>query len=154
MALDAAVEVRGPAGSRTVRLEDFYVLPSVRIDGETVLTTGEFVSAIVVPAESATGRQCYFKLMQRGAWDFALASISAVRRADGGVRMVLGGVAPIPWRVSGSVEEDIASGALSSDDFATLAERALYDARPLARNGYKVDLARTLLIRAMEFLSA
>jgi xanthine dehydrogenase YagS FAD-binding subunit len=152
-ALDAAVQIAGPSGTRTAPMGEFYVLPEQRLDHETTLQAGEFVAAVDIPPASAGGQQCYLKLMQRGAWDFALASIAAVRRKDGNVRMVLGGVAPIPWRVDHSVEEDVASGGLSDDDRATLAERALYDARPLAKNGYKVELAKTLLIRAMEFLS-
>jgi xanthine dehydrogenase YagS FAD-binding subunit len=153
-ALEADVLVEGRSGTRAVSLSDFYVRPDRRLDRETVLEHGEFVSAVRVPVQANTPRQCYLKVMQRGAWDFALASIAAVKRADGGVRMVLGGVAPVPWRVDHSVEEDVASGGLSSDDFATLAERALYDARPLAKNGYKVHLSKTLLVRAMEFLTS
>jgi hypothetical protein len=61
--------------------------------------------------------------MQRGAWDFALASIAAIRRDDGSVRMAMGGVAPRPWRVPESVEEDVASGGLDEDSIAALAER-------------------------------
>lgn len=152
-ALDATVHIASPSGSRTVPLGEFYVLPEQRLDSETTLQQGEFVAAVDVPAQAAGEKQCYLKLMQRGSWDFALASIAAVKRLDGGVRMVLGGVAPIPWRVDHSVEEDVASGGLADDDRATLAERALYDARPLSKNGYKVELAKTLLVRAMEFLS-
>jgi CO/xanthine dehydrogenase FAD-binding subunit len=50
------------------------------------------------------------------------------------------------------VEEDVASGGLSDDDFDTLAERALYDATPLARNAYKLDIAAALLRRGMRAL--
>jgi CO/xanthine dehydrogenase FAD-binding subunit len=70
------------------------------------------------------------------------------------VRLVLGGVAPRPWRVNESIEEDIASGGLADDDFATLAERALYDVAPLSQNGYKVALASALLQRGMRALHA
>ena len=66
---------------------------------------------------------------------------------------VVGGVAPMPWRVTASVEEDAASGALDADDVATLADRALYDARPLAKNAYKIDLAAALLRRAIAELN-
>ena len=90
--------------------------------------------------------------MQRAAWDFALVSLAAVRRQDGGVRLVLGGVAPKPWRVAESVEEDVAVGGLSEDDLGTLAERALYDARPMSGNGYKVELAASLLRDAVREL--
>lgn len=148
-ALEATVEIAGPAGTRTVPIEVFYVLPAERLDSETVLGPGEFVSGVTIPAKSTGGWQRYDKLMQRGAWDFALVSLAAVKRQDGEVRLVLGGVAPTPWRITSSVEEDVASGNLDESDVATLAERALYDARPLAGNAYKVELAKTLLRRAI-----
>jgi xanthine dehydrogenase YagS FAD-binding subunit len=130
------------------------VLPSERLDHETILTAGEYVSAIEIPGHSAGGVQLFEKVMQRAAWDFALVSLAATRREDGNVRLVLGGVAPKPWRVSESVEEDVASGGLSEDDIATLAERAMYDARPLAKNAYKVQMASAVLRRALRRLSA
>ena len=144
-ALDAVIEITSQAGRREVPIGDFYTLPSERLDQETVLARGEFVSAIVLPAASAGGAQHYRKLMQRDAWDFALVSVAGCKRADGDVRIVLGGVAPRPWRVNTSIEEDVASGGLDDDTIATLAERALYDAKPLSKNGYKVELAASLL---------
>jgi CO/xanthine dehydrogenase FAD-binding subunit len=75
--------------------------------------------------------------------------LAALKRRDGEVRLVLGGVAPKPWRVSESVEEDVSVGGLSEDDVATLAERAMYDARPLAKNGYKVLMAAAILRRGI-----
>lgn len=144
-ALDARVEIVSGGGVREVPISEFYTLPSDRLDQETVLAFGEFVSAIVLPGEAAGGVQQYRKLMQRDAWDFALVSIAGCKRTNGDVRIVLGGVAPRPWRVNTSIEEDVASGGLDEDTIATLAERALYDARPLAKNGYKVELAASLL---------
>ena len=114
-----------------------------------MLAPGEYVTSVEIPERSSGGRQQYFKLMQRGAWDFALVSIAVVRRRDGGVRIVLGGVAPKPWPINPSVEEDVASGGLTSDDIETLAERAMYDAAPLSKNGYKLSLAKTLIGRAI-----
>ena len=153
LALDASIEVTWSSGSSTVPIAEFFVLPSERLDAENVLSRGELVSAITIPAAAAGGRQSYRKLMQRGAWDFALASIAAVRREDGSVRMAMGGVAPRPWRVPESVEEDVASGGLDEDSIAALAERALYDAKPLAKNGYKVGMAASLLRDAMQELA-
>lgn len=144
-ALDAVVEIASLAGRRQVPIGEFYTLPSERLDQETVLAPGEFVSAILLPATSAGGTQHYHKLMQRDAWDFALVSIAGCKRPNGDVRIVLGGVAPRPWRVNTSIEEDVASGGLDEDTIATLAERALYDAKPLSKNGYKVELAASLL---------
>jgi xanthine dehydrogenase YagS FAD-binding subunit len=154
-ALDATVEIaRHGAASRTAPIAGFYVLPSERMDRETVLEPGEFVTAVTIPAVSAGGVQTYRKLMQREAWDFALVSLAATRRASGDVRLVLGGVAPRPWRVNTSVEEDVASGGLDEESIAALADRALLDAAPLSRNGFKVDLAASLLRDAMRELSA
>ena len=153
-ALDARIEVSGLSGTRTIPIADFYLLPSERLDHETILKPGEFVSAVLISAEAAGGRQRYLKLMQRGAWDFALVSCAAVRRASGDVRIVLGGVAPRPWRVPESLEEDVAAGGLEEDTIATIAERALYDAQPLSGNAYKVKMAETLIRRSIaELLS-
>jgi xanthine dehydrogenase YagS FAD-binding subunit len=153
-ALDAVVEIAGARGRRRVPIADFYVLPADRLDHETVLGEGEFVSAVEVPAASAGGVQRYYKVMQRGAWDFSLVSLAAVRRSesDAEVRLVLGGVAPRPYRLYGSIEEDVSVGNLDEADVETLAARALYDAEPLSGNGYKVELAASLLRRAMREL--
>ena len=153
-ALDATIEVRRGGNVRRVPIAEFFVLPSQRLDRETVVEPGEYVSTIEIPASSVGGVQRYEKVMQRAAWDFALVSLAAVRRVDGSVRLVLGGVAPIPWRVLESVEEDVASGGLSEDDIATLAERALYDAKPLSKNEYKVPMAAAVLRRGIEALLA
>lgn len=153
VALGATLRIAGPSGERRVPIDAFFVLPSARLDAETVLLPGEVVVSIELPAESSGGRQRFDKVMQRGSWDFAVVSLAGVRWAGGTVRLVLGGVAPIPWRVNSSIEEDVASGALGPDDIDTLAERALYDAQPLAKNGYKVDIALALLRRAIADLN-
>ena len=148
-ALEAVVEIQGDEQLRRVSIGEFYRLPAERLDHETVLRRGELVSAVEIPRSSELGVQRYYKLMQRGSWDFALVSLAAVKRTDGDVRLVLGGVAPKPWRVTSSIEEDVASGGLDEQDVATLADRALYDARPLAQNGYKIELAAAVLRRAI-----
>ena len=148
-ALDATIEIQSATGTREVPIGEFYRLPSERLDHETVLSSGEIVTAIEIPAASAGGWQRYDKVMQRASWDFALVSLAAVKRRDGDVQLVRGGVAPKPWRVTSSIEEDVASGGLDEHDAATLAARALHDARPLASNGYKVAVAATLLRRGI-----
>jgi xanthine dehydrogenase YagS FAD-binding subunit len=154
VALDATIEVSGPAGHRDVPAEAFFVLPRHRMERETVLTDGELVVGIRLSAAAAGGVQRYVKLMQREAWDFALVSLAATRRIDGDVRLVLGGVSPRPYRVYTSVEEEVTSGGLDEDTITGLAERALLDAEPLAKNGYKVELASSLLRDAIRALAA
>jgi xanthine dehydrogenase YagS FAD-binding subunit len=153
-ALDASVEIASRGATRRVPIGEFYRRPDQPPDQETVLGPAEFVVAVTLPGSSAGGVQRYRKLMQREAWDFALVSVAAAKRISGDVRLVMGGVAPRPWRVNSSVEEDIASGGLDDDSIAALAERALLDARPLSKNGFKVDLAASVLRDAMHELSA
>jgi xanthine dehydrogenase YagS FAD-binding subunit len=154
VALDATIEVAGARGHREVAAADFFVLPRDRMDRETVLADDELVVGVRLPADAAGGVQRYTKLMQRAAWDFALVSLCAVRRADGDVRLVLGGVSPRPYRVYTSVEEEVTSGGLDEETIAGLAERALLDAVPLSRNEYKVALAASLLRDAIRELAA
>ena len=155
-ALDATLEIvrSGVGAARRIAVAELYDVPNGDPTRETTLTRGDLITSIELPEAASGGTHYYDKAMQREAWDFALVSLAAVRRRDGAVRLVLGGVAPRPWRVNESVEEDIASGGLSEDDFATLAQRALYDATPLSQNGYKVPLAAALLERGMRALLA
>lgn len=152
-ALDAIVVIRSSSGSRSVTIDEFYETAASNPDAETTLAVGELVEAIELPAESAGGTQLFTKLMQRGAGDFATVSLAAVKRVDGTVRLVFGGVGNAPVRVNPSIEEDVASGELDQDSVDALAEREMYDARPLELNGYKVDQAAALLKRAMLELS-
>ncbi|MEP6999503.1 MAG: xanthine dehydrogenase family protein subunit M [bacterium] len=154
VALDADIDIAGPDGARTVSLAEFFVLPAERMDRETVLRDGELIVAIRLPPAARGGLQRYTKLMQRDAWDFALVSLAAVRRTDGDVRLVLGGVSPRPYRIYTSVEEEAMSGGLDEETIAGLAERALLDAEPLAKNGYKVELAASLLRDAIREIAA
>lgn len=154
-ALEATVEIARADGTlRSSTIAELYAGASSNPHSETTLVPGELIIAVHLPAESAGGAQHWQKLMQRGAWDFALVSCAAVRRTDGAVRLVLGGVAAAPWRIALSVEEDIASGGLDADSVDALAERALYDTAPLEGNAYKLTMARTVLARAMRALSA
>ena len=150
--LEATVEITGAGAMREVSLVELFAGASHNASGETTLAAGEFVSAVLLPATAAGGDQFYEKLMQRGAWDFATVSLAAHRRADGAVRMAFGGVSLGPCRVSASVEEDVATGGLDDDSIDALSERAMYDAKPLEHNGYKVWQAQALLKRAMRRL--
>lgn len=154
-ALDAQVEIAGPAGTtRSCSIAALYEGAGNDPARELTLGDGELITAILIPAEAAGGVQHWEKVMQRGAWDFALISCAAARRTDGTVRMALGGVGLGPWRIAHSVEEDVASGGLDEDSIDALAERAMYDTVPLERNGYKVWIAQAALRRAMRALGA
>ena len=153
--LDAQVEIAGPGGAtRRCTIAELYAGAMDDPHGEMTLAAGELITAVELPAAAADGGQHWEKIIQRGAWDFALIACAAARRTDGSVRMALGGVGLGPWRIAHSVEEDVASGGLDEDSIDALAERAMYDTVPLARNGYKVWVAQAALRRAMRAIGA
>ena len=148
VALDAEVEVAGPDGRRTVAAGDFHVLPADDPTRETVLEAGEIVTAVRVPAPPAGARSAYRKVRTRGAWDFAVVGTALALVLDGGTvtraRIVLAGVAPVPWR-SRAAEAELEGKALDGDAARRAAEAALADAAPLEHNAAKVDMARGVL---------
>jgi xanthine dehydrogenase YagS FAD-binding subunit len=150
IALGARVTVQGTA-SRDLPLEDLFVPPQENITVMHRLTDGEILSRITVPVRAGT-RSTFIKYAMRNSWDFALASVAAALRIDRGVardvRVVLGGVAPIPWR-SEAAEREIEGRALDATTAESAAQAAIAGARPLAHNEYKVALVKTLVRSAM-----
>lgn len=154
LALDARVEIARLDGSvRLVDLSTLYDGASRDPHKEAQLEAGELIVAVHLPSDAAGGRQHWEKVMQRGAWDFALVSVAACRRSDGSVRMAMGGLALAPWRVPDSIEEDVASGGLDEDSIDALVERAFYDFAPLPGNEYKRTMGQGVLKRAIQQLA-
>ncbi len=159
IACDARVIVAGPAGRKDIPLETFYVLPRVRLDHETILKAGEIVTEVVVPPAASTSsgtKSLFVKFREKESFDFALASVAAALRMDGAIcreaRVVLGGVAPVPWR-SEQAEKAVIGKSIDVPAAAQAARAALKDASPLPHNGYKVPLAAALVQRALLELS-
>jgi xanthine dehydrogenase YagS FAD-binding subunit len=151
LALDARVEIARADGSlRVADLGALYAGAANDPQKEAQLAPGELIVAVLLPAAAAGGRQHWEKVMQRGAWDFALVSVAACRRDDGSVRMAMGGLALAPWRVPDSIEEDVASGGLDEDSIDALVERAFYDFSPLPGNTYKGTMGQGVLKRAIQ----
>src|ERR1041385_8702823 len=154
VALGASVTVVGARGKRVIPLDKFFTLPSEgNIRRENVLKNEEIITEIFVPASPLAVNSTYLKFKERESLDFALASAAvAVRLApDHSVRdarIVLGGVAPIPWRVP-AAEKFLTGKNLKPEVLAEAAKLALADAKPLEKNAYKVPLAQTLVRRAL-----
>jgi xanthine dehydrogenase YagS FAD-binding subunit len=153
LALGATVTVVGAAGKRVIPLNKFFTLPSEgNIRRENVLKNEEIITEINVPASPVAARSTYLKFKERESLDFALASAAvAVQIVNGTVRdarIVLGGVAPIPWRVP-AAEKFVTGKTLAPDVLAETAKIALAEAKPLEKNAYKVPLAQTLVRRAL-----
>jgi xanthine dehydrogenase YagS FAD-binding subunit len=155
VALDAVVEIVGPGGMRTIPLEDLHRLPGDSPARETILGPGELVVALRLPAEAAAvrGHSRYLKLRERTSFAFALVSVAVgLDLADGRIRrarLALGGVAAKPWRAR-AAEDALVGSAADRDAFARAAAIALADARPSGDNAHKIELARRLVVRALE----
>jgi xanthine dehydrogenase YagS FAD-binding subunit len=154
VALGASVAVTGGEGARNLALEKFFTLPSEgSIRRENVLKNDEIITEINVPASAFAAHSTYLKFKERDSLDFALSAVAAAveLNADKTVkqaRIVLGGVAPIPWRVA-HAESFLAGKRLDQATLAETARLALDGAKPLAQNAYKVPLTQTLVRRAL-----
>jgi len=152
LALGAAVELAGPGGSRTVTLDEFFALPEDGRRTENVLGGSEIVTAIALPTASANVRSVYLKAMDRKVWAFALVGAGVRLTIENGViagaRLALGGVAPIPWRAQRS-EAVLVGSQPGPELFDRAAQLALEGAAPLAKNGYKVPLLKSLIRNAL-----
>lgn len=154
LALGARVTVSGAAGRRVIPLDKFFTLPSEgNIRRENVLGNDDIITEVFVPASAFAARSTYLKFKERESLDFALASVAAAvqlapNKTVRDARIVLGGVAPIPWRVP-AAEKYLVGKELKPDVLAEAAKLALAEAKPLEKNAYKVPLTQTLVRRAL-----
>jgi len=155
IAYDAEISLTGSRGERRMKLADLFVAPHGSQRREHTLRPAELIVEVRVPEAALARKGTYLKAMDRKAWSFALVSVAAAARIDRGVardvRIVMGGVAPVPWRVL-AAEKGLEGSALDDAACTDAAERILSGATPLRDNGYKVTLARELVRRALRSL--
>ncbi len=136
--LDAVVEtVRADGTVRSIPLADFHTLPGNTPHRETVLETGELITAVTLP-KPLGGRHVYRKVRDRASYAFALVSVGAVIQRNGTGRVAVGGVAPKPWRME-AADAELDNGAKA------VADRLFADATPTSQNAFKVLLAERTL---------
>jgi xanthine dehydrogenase YagS FAD-binding subunit len=152
VALDAVVRVLGPDGERAVPIAELHRLPGDDPSRDTTLRHGELITAIDVPALPFAAGSRYRKVRDRASFAFALVSVAAaVDVADGvvrDVRLALGGVAHKPWRAT-AAEEALRGRPATEESFAAAADAELAAAAPLRDNGFKLPLARNLVVRTL-----
>ena len=156
IAYDATVSLTGARGSRTMPLSDLYVTPHGRVRREHAITPDQLILEVRVPENAIARRGAFEKAMERKTWSFALVSVAVSVKIIGGVardaRIVLGGVAPVPWRAR-DAEKLLEGRALDDAACEAAADAALEKAEPLKDNGYKVPLARELVRRTLRRLA-
>jgi xanthine dehydrogenase YagS FAD-binding subunit len=153
-AMDTSVVVHGLSGKRVIPFTEFQRLPGDTPERDNALDRGDLIVAIEVSASAEGHASHYLKVRDRESYEFALISAAAAVSTEGrrirSARLALGGVAHKPWRLTA------AEGALrgiSLDDRDALSSRiatSFVDARPLARNGFKVQLAQRVALRALQ----
>jgi xanthine dehydrogenase YagS FAD-binding subunit len=152
IAFGAKAKVFGPKGEYEIELERFFVLPRTDVLRENVLQPGEIITEIIVPTPPPGTNSVYLEAREKQSFDWPLMSVAAVvENAANRVRtarIVMGAVAPIPWRVP-EAEKVLAGATLDSAVAAHAADIALSGAKPLADNGYKVPIAKALVRRAI-----
>jgi len=156
-ALDAAVEVEGPQGRRTIPFSGFHRLPGSEPERDNTLKLGELITAVTIPEPDFGIHHTYLKIRDRLSYAFALVSVAAALRIEDGVisdaRIALGGVAHKPWR-DFDAEQSLRGETAGTGVFGAVATRILRDAKGQGENDFKIDLAHRAIVRALEQAAA
>jgi xanthine dehydrogenase YagS FAD-binding subunit len=151
IAYGARFRVVGASGEREVDAGEFFQLPADNLYGETVLRSNELLTHVILPAAANAKSATYeVRFKQSHDWPMAMASVNLTM--DGNrvkaARVVMGAVAPIPWR-SEAAEQALAGKTISEAVAADVAAAAVRGATPMTQNSYKVQVARTAVKRAI-----
>jgi xanthine dehydrogenase YagS FAD-binding subunit len=151
IAYDARFRIVGPTGEREVAAADFFVMPDKNIFGETVLAPNELLTHVTLPPPGGV-RSATYEVRFKQSHDWPLAAASVALTVSGQTikagRVVLGAVAPIPWR-STAAEAALAGKPLTEETAMAAADAAITGAKPMSGNAYKVQIARTAVKRAI-----
>jgi xanthine dehydrogenase YagS FAD-binding subunit len=157
IALDADLEIIGPAGVRSLPFSALHRVPGDSPDIETTLRAGEIISSFFIPATPWTRRSLFVKVRDRESYEFAVASAAvALDLVDGLVRtsrIALGGVATVPWRAM-RAEDTLRGKPIDERASRAAAETAFAAARPRKHNAFKVELGKRTLMRALQGAAA
>jgi xanthine dehydrogenase YagS FAD-binding subunit len=153
MAFDAELELTAPGGkTRRVPIAGFYRPPGDTPDIETVLLPGEMIVKVHVQSSAAARNSCYVKVRDRTSFAFALVSaavgLDIANHQIRDARVALGGVAPMPWRLT-HVEDALRGKPATAEAFAAAAACAGDGAKGAGGNDFKAELARRTVLRGL-----
>jgi xanthine dehydrogenase YagS FAD-binding subunit len=151
VAYGATFRLAGPKGERMVAAADYFTLPRQSLRMENVLAPDELLTHVILPAPGAV-KSGHYEVRYKESHDWPIAFATVLLTMNGATvqsaRVVMGAVAPIPWR-SPAAEQALAGKAINEETAAAAADAALKDARPLSQNAYKVDVAKVAVKRAI-----
>ena len=150
--LEARVLVSGSVGERSIAFADFHRLPGDAPQLDSTLRADEIITAIELPPKGFARNYTYLKIRDRLSYAFALVSVAVGLELEGETikeaRFALGGVAHKPWRNT-AAEQGLRGARAGSENFARAADTVLRDARAFGHNGFKIELARRAMVRAL-----
>ena len=156
VALDAIVQTETTHGRKDIPIDDFFLLPGRTPEREHPMEHGELIVAIEIPPNPIATRSLYLKVRDRQSYEFALASVAVAISMDAtrisGVRMALGGVATKPWRAR-RAEQMLMGAPATVEAFTAAADEELSPAVSYGMNGYKIELARRTIVRALQAIT-
>jgi xanthine dehydrogenase YagS FAD-binding subunit len=151
VAYGATFRVLGPNGERLVPAAEYFTLPSGNVRVENVLAPNELLTHVILPPPGAV-RSGHYEVRYKTSHDWPIAFATVVLTMNGstvrGARVVMGAVAPIPWR-SQAAEQALTGKTIDEQTATAAAEAAVQGATPLRRNGYKIQVAKTAVKRAI-----
>jgi len=152
VALGASIEIAGPRGSRSLALQEFYRIPGKPGEREHDLAPNEMVIRLRLPPPARGSWTAYYEVRQKHGFDWPLATATVSfqiehNRVTSAV-VVLGHVAPMPWR-SKEAEASLIGKVIDEQVASDASNAALQSARNLGQNGYKIQVARVALKRAI-----
>lgn len=152
VAYGATFRLAGPKGERMVAAADYFTMPTLQnVRTENVLAPDELLTHVILPAPG-TVKSGHYEVRYKESHDWPIAFATVVLGMAGDTiktaRVVMGAVAPIPWR-SQAAEAALVGKPLNEATAVAAAEAAVREARPLSQNAYKVQVAKTAVKRAI-----
>ncbi len=151
-AINAAIQVQGPKGKRSIPIAEFHRLPGSTPQIDTTLRPDELILAVDLPTAKFAKNSYYLKARDRQSYAFALVSVAAGLEMDGqtikSAGLALGGVAHKPWR-SPEAEHALAGQPATPETFRKAAGLALSGAKGYEHNTFKIELAKQCILRAL-----
>jgi xanthine dehydrogenase YagS FAD-binding subunit len=151
LAYGATFRLVGPKGERLVPASDYFTLPSKNLRTENVLAPDELLTHVILPPPGDV-KSGHYEVRYKASHDWPIAFATVLVSLNGSTvqnaRVVMGAVAPIPWR-SRPAEDALVGKMITETTAAAAAEAALRDAHPLRQNAYKIEVAKVAVKRAI-----
>jgi xanthine dehydrogenase YagS FAD-binding subunit len=152
VAYNATFRLLGPKGERLVPAAEYFTMPTLQnVQRENVLQPDELLTHVILPPPGSV-KHGHYEVRYKASHDWPIAFATVLLTMNGstvqGARVVMGAVAPVPWR-SQAAEQALAGKTITPETAAAAADAALRGAAPLSQNAYKIQVAKAAVERAI-----